>query len=95
MTTIISRAFPAPSYDADEPLRLRRDARPQGVRIDAARQLRLGLWLVLLIAVGFGATLAARPPVVDDARLSTLSAPARPVIQAIRPAARLAMAEVR
>lgn len=95
MTTIISRAFPAPAYDRDEPLRLGTDARPQGVRIDAARQLRLGLWLVLLIAVGFGATLAARPPAVDEAREPTLSAPARTALQTARPAARLAMAEVR
>jgi hypothetical protein len=44
------------------PLRLTEASRrSRNVRIDAGRQLRTSLWLILVIGVAFAATLAARP----------------------------------
>lgn len=97
MTTTSSRAFPAPSFHAgDEPLRLPRSTRRDDVRIDAGRQLRLGLWLVLVISIGFGATLAARPTLVEDGARDATQVVTRPGPVAVHRAGdRLAMIDLR
>jgi hypothetical protein len=46
----------------EAPLRLTEASRrSRDVRLDAGRQLRTSLWLILVIGVAFAATLAARP----------------------------------
>lgn len=63
MPATLDRAVPAPSF-SDAPLRAASGRRPnQEIRIEAARQLRMSLWLVAVTAIALCAVLASRPDV--------------------------------
>lgn len=73
-TVIRPAAVPA-SQAGDEPLRLPEPSRRgREVRIEAGRQLRMSLWLMLVIGIAFAATLAARPQ--SDGSISLRQEPA-------------------
>lgn len=98
MTTSRSRAFPAPAFGTqDEPLRLPRKSRRNDIRIEAGRQLRLGLWLVLVLTLALGATLASRPQAIAPGEPREAALELRPATTAAlhAPAGRLVLAEIR
>jgi hypothetical protein len=67
MTAPARRTIAAQTH-GDAPLRQpTREARRPDIRIEAGRQLRASLWLMLLMGVGLAVTMASRPVAQTDA----------------------------
>jgi hypothetical protein len=71
---MMSRPVHTAIAKADAPLRLPVSrTRVRDLRVEAARQLRMSLWLMGVIAVAFTATLLARPQASPTAALTEFS----------------------